>query len=118
MAKHNQRIRRQQPTNCLSVFGHFVELALKGLMSQNGQTHFKNIAANNAEIYHVCFTILGSYTLKCEYMSKHQKLRTVNSSVIRQKCNSQNECFKKTKHVKFSEKRTFITYPLIRGTKC
>ena len=29
MAKHTQTIRRQQPTNCLSVFDIFVELALK-----------------------------------------------------------------------------------------
>ena len=32
-----------------------------------------------------------------------------NSSVIRQKGESQNGCFKKTKHAKFSEKRTFLT---------
>ena len=32
-----------------------------------------------------------------------------NSSVIRQKGKSQNGCFKKTKHTKFSEKRTFLT---------
>ena len=31
MVKHTQTIRRQKPTNCLSVFGHFVGLALKGL---------------------------------------------------------------------------------------
>ena len=31
MVKHTQTIRRQQPTNCLSVFDHFVGLALKGL---------------------------------------------------------------------------------------
>ena len=31
------------------------------------------------------------------------------SSVIRQKGKSQNGCFKKTKHAKFSEKRTFLT---------
>ena len=31
------------------------------------------------------------------------------SSVIRQKGESQNGCFKKTKHAKFSEKRTFLT---------
>ena len=30
-------------------------------------------------------------------------------SVIRQKGKSQNGCFKKTKHAKFSEKRTFFT---------
>ena len=31
MIKHTQTIRQQQPTNCLSVFDHFVGLALKGL---------------------------------------------------------------------------------------
>ena len=34
MVKHTQAIRRQQATDCLSVFDHFLELALKGL------THF------------------------------------------------------------------------------
>ena len=33
----------------------------------------------------------------------------VNSSVIRQKGESQNGCFKKAKHAKFSEKQTFLT---------
>ena len=32
-----------------------------------------------------------------------------NSLVIRQKGESQNGCFKKTKHAKFSEKQTFFT---------
>ena len=31
----------------------------------------------------------------------------LNSSVIRQKDESQNGCYKKTKHAKFSEKQTF-----------
>ena len=31
MVKHTQTIHRQKPTNCLSVFDHFVGLALKGL---------------------------------------------------------------------------------------
>ena len=31
VAKHTQTIRRQFADNCLSVFGHFVGLALKGL---------------------------------------------------------------------------------------
>ena len=38
-------------------------------------------------------------------------MRNDNSSVIRQKGEFQNGCFKKAKHVKFSENRT---YPLIR----
>ena len=32
MVKHTQAICQQQTTNCLSVFGHFVELMLKCLM--------------------------------------------------------------------------------------
>ena len=32
MAKHIQTICRQQPTNCLSVFDHFVGLTLKRLI--------------------------------------------------------------------------------------
>ena len=31
MVKHTQTIHRQQPMNCLSVFNHFENLALKGL---------------------------------------------------------------------------------------
>ena len=31
MIKHTQTIGRQKPANCLSVFDHFVGLALKGL---------------------------------------------------------------------------------------
>ena len=41
----------------------------------------------------------------------------VTSSVIRQKGESQNGCFKKTKHAKFSAK-TNIFYPLIRTRTC
>ena len=32
MVKYTQAICRQQPANCLSMFGHFMGLALKGLM--------------------------------------------------------------------------------------
>ena len=32
MVKHTQTIRRQKPTNCLSLFDHYVGLTLKGLI--------------------------------------------------------------------------------------
>ena len=32
MAKYTQTIHRQEPTNCFSVFDHFVELGLKVLI--------------------------------------------------------------------------------------
>ena len=40
MAKHTQTIRRQKPTNCLSVSDHFVGLALKGLNVNFAKKHF------------------------------------------------------------------------------
>ena len=43
--------------------------------------------------------------------------RNNRSSVTRQKGESQNGCFKKTKHAKFSEKRTFLTYVCVSGGK-
>ena len=35
MVKLTQTIRRQEPTGCMSMFDHFVGLALKGLMAEN-----------------------------------------------------------------------------------
>ena len=40
---------------------------------------------------------------------KFLEINTKNSPVIRQKGESQSGCFKKTKHVQFPEKRTFLT---------
>ena len=42
---------------------------------------------------------------------------TLNSSVTSQMDESQNGCFKKTKHVKFSKKRTFLTPWYVRVRK-
>ena len=44
--------------------------------------------------------------VSCKYLRKKESHK---SSVIRQKGKSQNGCFKKTKHAKFSGKRTFLT---------
>ena len=41
--------------------------------------------------------------------NKMNKTPTMIASVIRQKGESENGCFKKTQHAKFSEKRTFLT---------
>ena len=38
MVKHNQTIFRKRGTNCLSVFDHFVGLALKGVILTFGKT--------------------------------------------------------------------------------
>ena len=40
MVKHTQRIRCQQPTNCLCVFEHFVGFALKGFIEYNMRNMF------------------------------------------------------------------------------
>ena len=48
MVKHTQTIRRLLPKNCLSVFDHFVGLALKGL-----GLRFQNIIALGITFYTV-----------------------------------------------------------------
>ena len=40
MVKHSQTIRRQNPTNSLSVFDYFVGLALKGLNTKKDFNYF------------------------------------------------------------------------------
>ena len=40
MVEHTQIIRRQQPTNCLSVFDHFMGLALKDLIHFSSVLYF------------------------------------------------------------------------------
>ena len=60
------------------------------------------------------FSLFFYYTVNLPIMSASYMQK---SSVIRQKGQSQNGCFKKTKHVEFSEKRTFF-YPLIRTGTC
>ena len=47
MVKHTQTIRRQKPTNCLSVFEHFVGLALEGLFSVKPLTEVLFIAKHD-----------------------------------------------------------------------
>ena len=43
MVKHTQTTRQQNPTNCLSVFDHFVGLALKGFISFNKVFEFGRV---------------------------------------------------------------------------
>ena len=66
------------------------------------------------------FLKVGSLKMLLLYSYFSQKILT--STVIRQKCESQNMCSKKTKHTKFSEKRTFLppdmhTYVCVSGGK-
>ena len=42
MVKYNQTIRRQKPTNCLSLFDHFMGLALKELTRMAVQQGFED----------------------------------------------------------------------------
>ena len=76
------------------------------------------VCCNQWHICEICSTIyfLIASLQPCKYhMAVHNVLcaKIVNSSVIRQKGESQNGCFKKTKHTKFSKKPN-ISYPLIR----
>ena len=45
IVKHTQTIRRQQPTNCLSVFDYSVKLVLKGLTQKKRPTEQEHLAS-------------------------------------------------------------------------
>ena len=68
MVKHTQTIRRQQPTNCLSVFDHFVGLALKGLSEPFKQKKLivlvqKKVRSNPTETNPLHVKIIFPYTI-------------------------------------------------------
>ena len=56
MIKHTQTIRHLLPTNCLSVFDHFVRLSLKVLKLQ---AVYEKVNRNDANIY--ALSILDRY---------------------------------------------------------
>ena len=65
MVKHTQTIRRQQSTNCLSMFDNFMRLALKGLVSINQSDYLEfiivmiSIAHNAQDIYVTWYSKMG-----------------------------------------------------------
>ena len=71
MVKHTQTIRRMLATNCLSVFKHFVGLALKSLIT----TNTKNVTLPSELGSFLAFTLMKDYLSKptCEqnYSDKH-----------------------------------------------
>ena len=64
-------------------------------------------------VYKFFLTITRKPVYSCFYWEDSHWIKNI-SSVIRQKGESQNECFKKTNHVKFSEKNPNVSYRLIR----
>ena len=58
MVKHTQTIRRLLPTNCLSVFDHFVGLALKGLINSGQKLNVQKTLT-----YHVARFIVTYFNL-------------------------------------------------------
>ena len=63
MVKHTQTIRGQQPTNCLSVFDHFVGLALKVLKTYLLLTKITSLCGSHKKDHHKCFTFLENHLL-------------------------------------------------------
>ena len=56
MIKYFQTICRQQPTNCLSVFDHFVGMALKGLSLFENDHKMQDVYLKTIEIIFSCGT--------------------------------------------------------------
>ena len=108
-----------------SIFWRCYDYAVKLVKSLDIEPDIPRIAGR--QIYH------ASASTPCDYYLRNMCLPFLNhlidglntrfdkSSVIRQKGESQNGCFKKTKHAKFFEKRTFLnpwyTYVCVSGVK-
>ena len=58
MVKHNQTIRRQQPTDCLSVFDNFVGLALKRLITLHSTLTYVMLYSNITLVVEIIFVIV------------------------------------------------------------
>ena len=76
-------------------------------------THFScvfNIDSEHVFVFDSQISYICRDTVRIFHIWKITNLVSLidRSSVVRQKGESQNGCFKKTKHVKFSEKRTFL----------
>ena len=54
MVKHAQTIRRNRSTNCLSVFDHFVELALKTEVNIKSTTNIGEVELSQLVCLYVC----------------------------------------------------------------
>ena len=63
------------------------------------------------------FYVMGALVVKRLTCFSHCWLDLLISSVIRQKGEPQNGCYKKTKHAKFSEKLRFLTPYAYQGVK-
>ena len=55
MVRHTQTICRQQPTNCLSVFDHFLGLALEGLKDHSLKNYVGGHSGNRFELLFFSF---------------------------------------------------------------
>ena len=90
--------------------GH-LEIALSAVLYQywHCYCHFKNfifLLRNFLKKCNISVQYTSVFFLRLSYLAP-VSLR-YNSSVMRQKGESQNGCFKKTKNAKFSEKQTFL----------
>ena len=88
---------------------YFIILVLPEFSKKNSSSIF-------CKYFGRCFFSFFSYLTHITYLHSNTYLPQIEthpfdhckSSVIRQKGETQNGCFKKTKHVKFSEKQTFL----------
>ena len=81
MIKHTQTIRRLLPTNCLSVFDHFVGLGLKGLrklaQDLSGKINVILLAAHQYCIYllRIKFKCIRVSSVTVSFSSIHRRHR-------------------------------------------
>ena len=88
MVKHTQTIHRQQPTNCLSMCDHFVELAVKGLKMLIAQERSScKFLKNNLECLsfwstYIFYTFAFNFFLKKDGSNKKMKKKCLGKLLL------------------------------------
>ena len=104
MAKHTYKSCCVHTATFLEYISPLFNIWMKGLYWTKD-----SIAEFKAEKFNSCIDkVEFLYKLQHADIAPFHKKTKATRSVIRQKGESQNGCFKKTKHVEFSEKRRFL----------
>ena len=68
MVKHSQAIRRLLPTNCLSVFDHFVRLVLKRLIHVKSFHQLRKLLSNDEYVCEYFYSLVNHLIMNLDQL--------------------------------------------------
>ena len=68
MVKHSQAIRRLLPTNCLSVFDHFVRLVLKRLIHVKSFHQLRKLLSNDEYVFEYFYSLVNHLIMNLDQL--------------------------------------------------